>query len=72
MMAILLLLGYILLSPLEFSQLAKYSVAVFISVPNMLLMKSGDYFSSDSDLNPLLAARFKRSMAGEIALGKNG
>lgn len=87
MMAILLLLGYILLSPLEFSQLAKYSVAVFISVPNMLLMKSGDYFSSDSDLNPLLmtwslgieeqfyvvlpfilllAARFKRSMAGVI------
>ncbi|WP_336777349.1 acyltransferase family protein [Pantoea sp. USHLN256] len=54
MMAILLLLGFILLSPLEFSQLAKYSVAVFISVPNMLLLKSGDYFSSDSDLNPLL------------------
>lgn len=54
MMAILLLLGYLLLSPLEFSQLAKYSVAVFISVPNMLLMKSGDYFSTDSDLNPLL------------------
>lgn len=54
MMAILLLLGFILLSPLEFSQLAKYSVAVFISVPNMLLLKSGDYFSSDADLNPLL------------------
>ncbi|MBY4886436.1 acyltransferase [Pantoea sp. DY-15] len=54
MMSILLLLGFILLSPLEFSQLAKYSVAVFISVPNMLLLKSGDYFSSDADLNPLL------------------
>ena len=54
MMAILLALGFILLSPLEFSQLAKYSVAVFISVPNMLLLKSGDYFSTDSDLNPLL------------------
>ncbi|WP_058973214.1 acyltransferase family protein [Type-D symbiont of Plautia stali] len=54
MMAILLLLGFMLLSPLEFSQLAKYSVAVFISVPNMLLIKSGDYFSIDSDLNPLL------------------
>ncbi|WP_320204462.1 acyltransferase family protein [Candidatus Pantoea floridensis] len=44
MMTILLLLGFILLSPLEFSQLAKYSVAVFISVPNRLLLKSGDYF----------------------------
>ena len=54
MMTILLLLGGLLLSPLEFSQLAKYSVAVFISVPNMLLLKSGDYFSSDADLNPLL------------------
>ena len=54
MMTILLAIGFFLLSPLEFSQLAKYSVAVFISVPNMLLLKSGDYFSSDSDLNPLL------------------
>lgn len=54
MMTILLLLGFILLSPLEFSQLAKYSLAVFIAVPNMLLLKSGDYFSTDSDLNPLL------------------
>jgi len=54
MLMVLLLLGYLLLSPLELSQLAKYSMAVFLSVPNMLLLKSGDYFSADADLNPLL------------------
>lgn len=54
MLMVLLLLGYLLLSPLELSPLAKYSMAVSLSVPNMLLLKSGDYCSADADLNPLL------------------
>ncbi|WP_130834202.1 acyltransferase family protein [[Erwinia] mediterraneensis] len=45
---------YFILSPLELRQLAKYSVSVLLSVPNVLLYKSDDYFSISSDLNPLL------------------
>lgn len=45
---------YFILSPLELRQLAKYSVSVLLSVPNVLLYKSDDYFSLSSDLNPLL------------------
>jgi len=50
----LLFIGYFLLSPLEYSQLAKYSFALFLSVPNIILLKGADYFSAPADLNPLL------------------
>ena len=50
----LLFIGYFLLSPLEYSQLAKYSFGVFLSVPNIILLKGADYFSAPADLNPLL------------------
>lgn len=50
----LLFIGYFLLSPLEYSQLAKYSFGVFLSVPNIVLLKGADYFSAPADLNPLL------------------
>ena len=50
----LLFIGYFLLSPLEYSQLAKYSFGVFLAVPNIILLKSADYFSAPADLNPLL------------------
>ncbi|WP_239952783.1 acyltransferase family protein [Pantoea sp. Z09] len=50
----LLFIGYFLLSPLEYGQLAKYSFGVFLSVPNIILLKGSDYFSASADLNPLL------------------
>lgn len=53
-MMILLLACYFLLSPLEYSQLAKYSVGVFLSLPNIVLLKGSNYFSTSADLNPLL------------------
>ncbi|MCU5772044.1 acyltransferase [Erwiniaceae bacterium BAC15a-03b] len=45
---------YLLLSPLEFREYAKYATAVFLSVPNIALLNGWDYFSSAADLNPLL------------------
>ncbi len=45
---------YLLLSPLEFRDYAKYAAAVLLSLPNVALLKGGDYFSSSADLNPLL------------------
>lgn len=50
----LLFIGYFLLSPLEYRELAKYSFGVFLSVPNIILLKGSDYLSASADLNPLL------------------
>ncbi|AZP52375.1 acyltransferase [Rahnella aquatilis] len=46
--------SYYFLSPLELIDFAKYSVATILSVPNIALWKGMDYFSTNSDLNPLL------------------
>ncbi|MGQ3903994.1 acyltransferase family protein [Mixta calida] len=54
MMAVIFALCYLLLSPLEFRDLTKYGTFVFLSLPNVALLKGSDYFSSSADLNPLL------------------
>lgn len=52
----LLFIGYFLLSPLEYSQLAKASFGVFLLVPNIMQLQGADYFSAPAELNPLLIA----------------
>ncbi|WP_034912715.1 acyltransferase family protein [Erwinia sp. 9145] len=47
-------LGYSMLSPLEFRDMAKYIVSVLLCVPNIMLLKGIDYFNPNADLNPLL------------------
>lgn len=57
LLVMLLLCGifsYYFLSPFELADFAKYSASTILSVPNIALWKGIDYFSVNSDLNPLL------------------
>ncbi|WP_275553544.1 acyltransferase family protein [Mixta sp. Marseille-Q2659] len=54
MMFVITALCYLILSPLEFRDLTKYGTFVFLSLPNVALLKGSDYFSVSADLNPLL------------------
>ncbi|HBT4641526.1 TPA: acyltransferase, partial [Klebsiella pneumoniae] len=46
--------SYYFLSPEELRDFSKYSIATLLSVPNIALWQGVDYFSSSSELNPLL------------------
>jgi len=53
-MAFALLAAIVLLSPLEASTFAKMAIASVLSVSNVYLLRSANYFQSASELNPLL------------------
>lgn len=46
--------SYCFLSPGELKDFSKYAIATLLSVPNIALWQGVDYFSSSSELNPLL------------------
>ncbi|MFP8618556.1 acyltransferase family protein [Klebsiella grimontii] len=46
--------SYYFLSPGELKDFSKYAIATLLSVPNIVLWQGVDYFSSSSELNPLL------------------
>lgn len=54
MLLLCAIFSYYFLSPEELRDFSKYSIATLLSVPNIALWQGVDYFSSNSELNPLL------------------
>lgn len=54
MLLVVMALGYALLSPAEYQNLAKYSIAAIVSIPNIAIKNGIDYFNPTATLNPLL------------------
>lgn len=54
MLLICSVFSYFYLSPDELKDFSKYVIATLLSVPNIALWHGVDYFSSSSELNPLL------------------
>ncbi|HFT6644600.1 acyltransferase family protein [Klebsiella pneumoniae] len=54
MLVLCAIFSYYFLSPEELRDFSKYTIATLLSVPNIALWKGVDYFSTNSELNPLL------------------
>ncbi|HDO6739705.1 acyltransferase family protein [Klebsiella pneumoniae] len=54
MLVLCSIFSYYFLSPEELKDFSKYTIATLLSVPNIALWQGVDYFSANSELNPLL------------------
>ncbi len=56
LLAVMSVLALLLLSPRELADFSTYALGTLFSVPNLVFLKSTNYFTGSAELNPLLMA----------------